>query len=95
MFQSVTTPALLFDLAGFVQRASSESAFSFSRTPKAGWQGWCNCRAKGRGIYWVKGAAKTIWEKEDWIWDKNEVNGGGLAKADGIFASKFSVHTSV
>ena len=33
-------------------------------------------------------------EEEDRIWDKNEINGGGLAKTDGIFASKFSVQTS-
>jgi hypothetical protein len=82
---------LLVGLTGFVQRAGCEHTFSFTRTPEPGIQRWSNCHVKGRGKYWVEGKVKTIWKKESWIWSEDEVNGGGMAKADGIFASKFSV----
>lgn len=83
-----------YGLAGSVQWAGPESTFGFGRTPKAGCQGWSNYRAKGRGKCWVEGTAKTISEKVDGIWDKDENNGGNVAKTNGIFASKSSAHIS-
>ena len=76
--------------AGYTTRAGSGSAFSFGRASNAGSQSRSYSATKGRGKHYTAGAATTVWDKVVRIWGEDEINGGDVAKADGVFASEFA-----